>query len=63
MKSRPFQPIKPRPVESRSVQPVKIAASSQTSCRRLVVMDGMNVAMAHEVLRSFSVRGLVQGLV
>ena len=54
IKSRPVQPINPRPV-----QPVMAAVASQPTCLRLVVIDGMNVAMAHGVHRTFSVRGLV----
>ena len=50
----PIQPILPRPV-----QPVNPVVASQTGVLRLVVMDGMNMAMAHGMQRAFSVRGLV----
>ena len=59
IEARPVNTIKARPVQSIDAMPVQPAVAVQPTGLRLVVIDGMNVAMAHGVHRTFSVRGLV----
>lgn len=59
-------PRSPEPLQPRAQPVLKPRATAQpraqaekSPTRRLVVIDGMNVAMAHGLHRKFSVRGLV----